>query len=316
MNKPIKRTKESWVRLVLSKFMPIDLISYAYILINLIYVLLGRNRIPGAGEHLGMFAGIALILFLLIVVYNENRGWLLTFLRNWYPFILFAYFFEFSTIANLVFFNDFIDPFFLKIDNFIFGYQPVLAWGQRFDNLFIDELFYFSYFSYYLVVPGIAFLLYFKKREYFSRYAFTITFVFYLCYLTYNVLPVMGGKYLPGVPEMITSYEGGLFQHIMAFIYRGSNHSGSAFPSSHVAVTVAVNIAALQYFRRIGYWLIPLTILLSISTVYCHYHYFIDTVFGVFYGLGFYLTGTALFSFLSRIMKKKYSRETGQESLQ
>ncbi len=279
-------------------FLPIDWISYGYILFNLIFISLGWHRIPEAGKHLGIFSVIAVLLYILIRFYHEKSSRLLTFLRFWYPFILFAYFFELSTLANQVFFREYLDPFFLKIDQIIFGYQPAVVWGQTFNSIIIDEVFYFSYFSYYLVVPGIALLLYFKQRERFEKYAFTISFVFYLCYLTYYILPVMGGKYLPGIPELITAYEGGAFQHIMAFIYRASDHSGSAFPSSHVAITVVANIAALEYLRRLGYWLLPLTILLSISTVYCHYHYFIDTVFGLFYGAGFYFAASALYRYL------------------
>ena len=276
-------------------FRSIDWLTYGYVLFNMVLIFFGRNRVPEAAKHLGILTLIAILLYILIRLYNEKSGWVLTFLRLWYPFILFTYFFELSTIANRVFFPDYIDPFFIRIDQFIFGYQPVELWGQMINNFFLRELLYMAYFSYYLVIPGVAFLLYLTKRELFERYAFTISFVFFVCYFTYTFLPVIGGRYLPGIPELTTAYQGGPFQHIMAFIYITSDHWGSAFPSSHVAVTVAVNIAALQYFKKLGYYLLPLTILLSFSTIYCHYHYFIDTVFGLFYGVGFYFAGIAVF---------------------
>lgn len=301
--------KQETKKHLFTKFMPLDWISYGYILFNLIYIAIGRERVPNAGFHLGVFLLIAVVLFLLIKLYHKESGWLVTFLRNWYPFILFTYFFELSTIANRVVFPEYLDPFFIRIDEMIFGYQPAIIWGQLTDDIFINELMYFSYFSYYIVVPGIAFLLYFSHKEYFKRYAFTIAFVFYVCYTTYQFLPVVGGRFLPGVPEMTTAYEGGPFQHIMAFIYSSSNHWGSAFPSSHVAVSVAVNIAALQYFRKLGYWLMPLNFLLAISTVYCHYHYFIDTVFGLIYGIGFYFLGTALYRYLKKCSVTDPDRE-------
>lgn len=281
--------------------LPIDWITFGYILFNFVYISLGWSRIPDPGKHLGIFAVISAALFILIRLHHEKSHWLLSFLRYWYPFLLFGYFFNLSTQANLVIFPDFIDPFFQRIDEMIFGYQPVLVWGQRYDNFILSELLYFSYFSYYLVMPGIALLFFIKKREFFEKYVFVMTFVFYLCYMTYYFLPVAGGKILPGVPEMITEYSGGVFQHIMAFIYRASDHTGSAFPSSHVAITVVVNMAVLQYFRKFGYWLLPLTILLSISTVYCHYHYFIDTIFGLIYGISFYFAGAWLFKRLKTL---------------
>jgi len=282
--------------------LPIDLISFGFILFKLLYLFFGRHRVEEAWLHLTILTLIVIAIVVVITIHNRRSGWLIDFLRNWYPLILFTYFFELSTKVNLVIFPEYLDPFFMRIDRFIFGYQPVLVWREALNHILISELFYFAYFSYYIVVPGMAFLTYFKKRECFERYVFILSFVFYICYITYAILPVMGGKYLLGVPAWITSYEGGPFQHIMAFIYRSSAHSGAAFPSSHVAVSVVVNLAALQYFRKLGYWLIPLTILLSISTVYCHYHYFIDTVFGLFYGVGFYFAGASLFAYLKRVM--------------
>jgi len=280
--------------------LPIDLITFGFILFKLIYVFFGRQRIENPWMHLVILLLIVIAIVVVITVYNKKRGWLIDFLRSWYPLILFTYFFELSTKVNLVIFPEYLDPFFMRIDRLIFGYQPVIVWREALDHILIRELLYFAYFSYYLVVPGMAFLTYFKKRECFERYVFILSFVFYICYITYAILPVMGGKYLLGVPAWITNYAGGPFQHIMAFIYRSSAHSGAAFPSSHVAVSVVVNLAALQYFRKLGYWLIPLTILLTISTVYCHYHYFIDTVFGLFYGVGFYFAGAVLYASMKR----------------
>ncbi|MBW6516731.1 MAG: phosphatase PAP2 family protein [Candidatus Cloacimonetes bacterium] len=295
--------------------LPIDWLTYGYIIFNLIYISLGRNRVPDAGKHLGILLAMSLFIYVLIRLHHEKSGWLLSFLRHWYPLIFFTYFFELSTIVNLVVFPEFIDPFFMRIDELIFGYQPAVMWGQMYDNIILSELLYFSYFSYYLVVPGIAFLLYFTKREFFERYVFTLSFVFYLCYLTYSFLPVAGGKYINGIQELITTYEGGPFQHIMAFIYRMSDHTGSAFPSSHVAITIVVNIAALQYFRKIGYWLLPLSLLLSISTIYCHYHYFIDTIFGLFYGVGFYFVGAKIFDNIRKRQMLQRSTLVSQETL-
>jgi membrane-associated phospholipid phosphatase len=219
---------------------------------------------------------------------------------------MFGYFFEITTIANKVFFSDFIDSFFIRIDQWIFGYQPVIEWGLRFENnLIIQEILYFSYFTYYLLFPGVGIFVYLKQREFFSKYTFTVVFSFYACYLTYLVLPVVGGRYLPELAEIAVTFKGGLFRRIMAFIYTHSNHFGSAFPSSHVALAITANIAVWHYFGRIGYYLIPIPVLIIVATVFCHYHYFIDAVFGVIYGVGLYYPAVKLYDKLELYLNRE-----------
>ena len=284
-----------------SKLLPIDIISYAYIIFNLIYILLGRNRIENAGFHLLIFANIALILFLIITFHKPGGNIVLSFLRHWYPLILVAYYFSVSTIVCRVVFPEYLDPYFQYIDKRIFGYQPAIEWGKWYNNTIIQEIFYFAYFSYYLIVPGVAFLICFKKREYFQKYIFTISFVYYVCFFTYSILPVVGGRYWDDIFQLAMTSRGGIFPGIMAFIYTNSQHKGAAFPSSHVAIMVVVNMATFKYSARLGKALMPLTILLTVATVYCHYHYVVDTLFGIIYAFIFFLLGEKLYDYLMEL---------------
>jgi len=277
-----------------NKFRPIDFISFAYIFINLLFILFGWKRILNPQLHFFAFLMIGIVIFLLIKYSHKSK--ILCFFRDWYPFLAFLYFFEVTSALNKVFFPDFIDPFFQKIDLLIFGYQPAIQWGLKCDNFFIHEIMAFSYFSYYLMFPCLGIFLYLKKRETFHKFVFNLSFVFYVCYLTYNVLPVAGGRYWDLTLELTKIYQYGLFSRIMAFIYNQTTHFGGAFPSSHVALSVAVTICALRHQKVLGYIFLILTFLLSISTVYLHYHYFIDTIFGIFYGIGFYFLAIKIFS--------------------
>ncbi len=272
---------------------PLDILTFIYIGINLIYILFGWKRVHDPQIHFPVFPAIALIIFILIK--TEKYSPVLRFLRDWYPLIIFTYFFEVTSAFNKVIFPDFIDPFFQKIDLLIFGYQPAIVWGTKLDNFWLQELMHFAYFSYYLMIPILGFLLYFKKRKAFHKFVFSISFLFYLCYLIYNVLPVIGGRALEGAIALTTTYKHGIFTRIMAFIYNHSTHLGGAFPSSHVAVAVGVTISALRNEKWFGRVLLPITFLLSISTIYCHYHYFIDTIAGLFFGIGIYYLGLKIY---------------------
>jgi len=240
------------------------------------------------------------VSFLIILFYNEESGRLFTFVRNAYPLLFLPYFFNVSTQIDTILFKDFLDPYFQQIDEMIFGYQPSIEWGMRYGSFFLQELFHFAYFSYYLVIPLVSILIYLKKYDYFPKYIFTVSFVFFLCFITYSLLPVVGGRYWDEIFTLTMTYRGGIFTRIMAFIYTMSQHKGAAFPSSHVAITIVINLAAFKYSKSFGRGLVPLSILLTVATVYCHYHYFIDTVFGIIYAFILFKPADKLYEYLKK----------------
>jgi hypothetical protein len=56
----------------------------------------------------------------------------------------------------------------------------------------VSEMFYAAYFSYYVMITGVGLVLFVRHRDAFFHYISVVSFVFYACYLTYIVLPVMG----------------------------------------------------------------------------------------------------------------------------
>ncbi len=280
-------------------FRPVDIITYLYILINILYIFFGWERVHNPHIHFFVFIAIGIIIFLLIKYGYKSKT--LTFFRDWYPVFAFSYFFEVTSALNKVIFPDFIDSFFQKIDFAIFGYQPAIEWGIKFDSYLLNEIMSFAYFSYYLMFPLLGLLLYFKNRKAFHRFIFLTSFVFYICYLTYNILPVIGGRFWSNTIEITTTYRYGIFTRILAFIYNQTTHLGGAVPSSHVAIAIVITISALRNRRWLGWVFVILTFFLSISTVYLHYHYFIDVIAGLIYGFGFYYLGLIILKKLNDV---------------
>ena len=256
---------------------------------------LGFSRVKDAGIHIPAYLSIATAIVLL-AWYHRNldpakhiaTNKILSLVRGLYPVALFGYFFSSGYSVNQIIFTDWLDPFFMGIDKGIFGYLPSLEWGMRYDSFWISELFHFAYFCYYPMIIGLPVYLYLKKPEGFKELIFNLSFSFYFCYLIFSILPVIGGRYIPEAMELTQLYRAGPFTHIMVFIYRHSNHLGGAFPSSHVAISLVLTVAALRHVRKLGYLFVAITFFLAIATVYCHYHWFIDAVFGVFTGIGVY----------------------------
>lgn len=276
-------------------FSAIDIITMAYTGWITLYLALGYARAEDWGTHfaahLSIFTAVIALAWWHKSMDEEANPRLyrtLGFVRSLYPVALFGYLFTSSYAYNRIIFGDWIDPFFMEIDRRLFGYLPSVKWGMLYNGFWTNELFHFAYFCYYPMIAGLPLYLYFKKPEAFGELIFILSFVFYMCYFIYSILPVIGGRYLPEAMELTRQYRAGVFTHIMVFIYRSSGHLGGAFPSSHVAVTLVLTVSALQNLRKLGYLFLVIAFFLTIATVYCHYHWFIDAVFGVLTGVGGY----------------------------
>lgn len=222
-------------------------------------------------------AGIGLLGWAIIELQKRHPdNTILIFLRGWYQPITYTYFYELCDHLNRFLIPVFIDAPFQRLEAAIFGFHPSLTMRAALPYPLLAELMYISYFSYYALIPILGFTLWFKDRKRFGGLILRTSAVFYLCYAIYAVLPVMGPRIM-GYPHP----EGIIFDHIMAFIYRVGEIDGAAIPSSHVAVALVITIYAAKVRPKLfRYFYFPDVILLSISTVYCGYHYAIDVVAG------------------------------------
>ncbi len=278
----------------------IDKITLAYCAWIVSYmtfgIFLGRTLKPEF--HLPRYLLIAALVLLLAWVerkfdFSTKPKLLQTlrFIRGLYPVLLFTYFYSSLHSVTLIIFPEWLDPWFMDLDSKIWGYLPSLEWGRRFGQPFFQELFHFAYFCYYLMIGGLPVYLYVKNRPAFRELIFNLTFVFYACYVFYSLFPVVGGRFNTESYQLSQSFRGGLFTHIMAYIYNHSSHWGGAFPSSHVAIAIVLTIAALKFTRKWGYVFGVISVFLTVATVYCHYHWFVDAVAGLFTGILGYFAG-------------------------
>ncbi len=219
------------------------------------------------------------------------------FLRHFYPVLLYTWFFSETGWLNRMFFHQFLDPLAIRWEQALFGCQPGVLLMQKLPYLPVSELFYASYFSYYIMITGVGIALYFRERRHFYHYITVISFVFYICYAIYIILPIIGprvffheiaGYELPPELQQLAStdtypapVQAGLFFKIMAFLYRTFETPGAALPSSHVAIALTTVFFSFKYLRAIRYPHLVVAILLCFSTVYCRYHYAIDVLAGV-----------------------------------
>ncbi len=258
----------------------VDLCTLAYNGIVLAIVLLFHSRIPQWPlVLLPNVIAIAVTLMLARVV-GEHDALVPRLVRNLAPLGFFLPLYAQIESLNHIVVPGFLDPWFSRIEEALFGCQPALVFSRQFPQKGIAEYMHFAYASYYMLFPGLGLFLYLRRdRAAFLDYMFSLCATMYACLLVYIFLPVRGAVSLvPGVAPDNASFP---FTAVMAWIYRYFEIEGGAFPSSHVAIASLVLFYTVRYARPAAWVVGPLVISLILATVYCRYHYAIDVLAGL-----------------------------------
>jgi membrane-associated phospholipid phosphatase len=221
------------------------------------------------------------------------------FVRDIYPvpFIVFLYW-ELRYLA-LLFSNGYHDPLILWLEQALFGEQLAMTFSQRLPLLWLSELMHFFYSTYWVLLPVAATALYLRGRiNGFRELVYVELVVFFGCYLVFIFFPVQGPHYefpLIGGPLA----EGHFYQFVHWMLADGGS-KGAAFPSSHVAVAVAILLVTWWHDRPLCWAMSPFVIGLTISTVYGRFHYGVDAAAGVLAAGVLYVAAQYLRGFLER----------------
>jgi len=285
-------------RVIPKSYLFYDAITQAYLAVVGIFILLGNgDRMPPkpwllAAHGLGMVC-----LHVLIIRGSRPEAWSwLRLLRRFYPIFLFALFYRESEALNRIFIGDYLDPAVVRLEQWIFGFQPSLAFMDRLPWLVVSESFYAAYFSFYLMIGGMALYLFLSNRKQYDHFLSVICLVFYGCYLCFFFLPIIGPRLFSGevagyvlppewMPQPPASFpsaiQSGPFHQLMTLIFYHLEGAGGSVPSSHVAVSLATVWFSYLYVRKIRHVHLVIVIWLCLATVYCRYHYALDVLTGL-----------------------------------
>jgi membrane-associated phospholipid phosphatase len=283
---------------VLKNYLFVDYATQAYLLCVTVLVLLFHGGKIPHWELLiaAQLTGVALLHWLIQAAARAPRHAALAFLRHFYPILLYAAFYREVGELNQLFVSGVLDHHVIRFDQWLFGFQPSIVLMDRYPSIWVSELFYMSYFSYYIMIAGVGLALFIQDRRQFFHFVSVVSLVFYCCYLAYIFFPVIGPRVFYTVEHHYTlpadlqalypsvtfpaSVQAGLFYKIMDAVYATFEPSGAAFPSSHVAVAIVTATFSWRYLPRIRvlHWVV--VVMLSISTVYCRYHYVADVLAG------------------------------------
>jgi membrane-associated phospholipid phosphatase len=242
--------------------------------------LIRMNERPAARWALVAYAFMALLVLL---VTRPGLGIIGRAIRELYPLLLLVPIYSSLDLLNGIGQVSVHDVAVRGWEQAILGAQVSQTWWQASGSRFWSAIFHASYFSYYLIVPfPLAWFALRSDMRNLRRSVLIIFATFLACYLCFMVFPVAGPYY--EFPRPAGWFlDNGPARLVYATLATGSSY-GAAFPSSHVAGTVAAALAGWMGSRRLGILLMVPTILLTIGVVYCQMHYAVDAIAGALVG--------------------------------
>ena len=258
----------------------IDFLFFGFLFITTALLLCSWNQTENVVDLL-VVRGIVFIVSVAFILLNPIlKSPTFNLFRNIYPVLFAGYFYTETVHYNKLFFDN-LDPIFIKMDQWLFGFQPSVEFSNTFSSPWITELMYFGYFSFYFIILGFVFAIYFKRKTLFLESTFKVAFSLLFFYFVFAIFPAAGPQFYFDLPERAVPTNGYWFQDIMHAIQDGAEQPTGAFPSSHVGVTVTVLLLARKTLPLFFKVCVPLSVILILSTVFIKAHYAVDAIFGI-----------------------------------
>lgn len=261
------------------RLIAVDVVLLAYLAVVSTVAI---HRAPAQPRCWSLVAANALIAGLIVLLTRPDLGRVGRALREIYPLLLLVGLYGQLDVLN----GGGIrvhDALVQRWELGLFGAQVSREWWQAAPSALWSTVLHAAYFGYYFIVSIPAF--YFLWRGDVAavrRFVLTVMATFILCYLVFILFPVAGPYYV--FPQPAAWF---LDNPAARLVYRtlaeGSSY-GAAFPSSHVAASIAAVLAAARGSRWLGLALVVPTLLLTVGVVYCQMHYAVDSLAGL--GLG------------------------------
>jgi membrane-associated phospholipid phosphatase len=165
----------------------------------------------------------------------------------------------------------------------IFGAQLSAEWWRAMPSRFWSSAMHIAYLSYYLIVVAPAFYFVWRRDlDALRHFVLVVMTTFVVCYLAFIFFPVAGPYYV--FPRPDAWFTDNIFARMVYNTLATGSSYGAAFPSSHVAATVAAAISAARGSKGLAWALALPAMLLTVAVVYCQMHYGVDALAGLLVG--------------------------------
>lgn len=252
-----------------------DRLMYGWLALNTLVVIW---RAPAVATWPLLLLGNALAFALILLLQRAQPTRSMVFLGGAYGLLLtLAYYTQLGILATAV--GQLRDQVVQRWEAVLFGGEVSVTWHQRAPSLALSWALHFCYGSYYWLAALPPLFLFFRRsRDAFERGAFALTLVFYVCYAVFLLFPVAGPRYFYGnatgaIAEVVPA-------RIVHALLEGGSALGTAFPSSHVAVSWTAVLSLRRDAPRLALALALVALGLALGTVYGQFHYGVDALAG------------------------------------
>ncbi|MEW5995933.1 MAG: phosphatase PAP2 family protein, partial [Candidatus Zixiibacteriota bacterium] len=215
--------------------------------------------------------------------------------------LLFTFFYRMTGGLMFLLFDRFYDAQLTSFERSVLGFNPTLYIDHHLLSVWVNELFSFSYVSYYFMIPVFVLALFIKRRDRIIRsFLATACLTFFVSYLLFFLYPIEGPRW-HFAGQYLNPINGPVFKKLTDFVIDNAAVRGGCMPSSHFGVALVILMYCYRYFKRSGRLLLPLVSGLGIGTVWGRFHYISDVIVG---GLIGYV--------VTLLVWKHYSRWSGE----
>ena len=276
---------------------PVDVLTLAYFGAGTVLVCVGHKHVSRWYEVPLSFGLASLVIVVLAVAHGRRPGdSRIAFLRLTYPLLAMAYIYVLAGRSALAIHGRYLDTEVNSFELSVFGDHPNLVL-DRLATQPLTELMmagYVLYYAFFLVPPLI--LLAQRRRHELERYVFTLTFVLYVCFVGFSLVPLVGPALSLSDSFETRELSGYLATGMQHFIASFGDPPGACWPSAHVAGAWAALLSIRQAFGTSALWAtLPVTVCITIAVVYCRYHYASDALAGLVVTAACYPVAVRLF---------------------
>ncbi len=199
------------------------------------------------------------------------------------PLALFPFLYRTSGLINIGLPWWLLDGPIERTEGWIFGGQPSMFLFEKMPWLPLSEALHACYLGLYLLIPLPVVALLIRRRDAeAARGVFSLSGCLFILILFYIWLPVTSPLYK--YPMIDGPAARGFFFRLAHRVSNGGGVLGAAFPSGHAALSVLALMLSWRWMRGLFWIALVPTIGLLIATVYCRYHFAMDTLAGVVVG--------------------------------
>lgn len=259
---------------------PVDLLLGGYLVV---VSLVALARAPGQPGCWWLLVAHALFGVLLYLVTRPGLGPVGRTVREIYPLLLLVGLYSELDVLNGPGAIQLYDATVQQWEVAIFGTQLSMEWWRSLPSRFWSAVMHASYLSYYLIVVAPAFYFVWRRDlPALRHFVLVVMTTFVACYLVFIFFPVAGPYYV--FPRPDAWFTDNVFARMVYNTLATGSSYGAAFPSSHVAATIAAALSYARGSKGLAWALALPTLLLTVAVVYCQMHYGVDAVAGLLVG--------------------------------